>query len=79
MDANELWERAIAASQWLVGKLAGDGSWRGLADPVVDGFYKASWSFTLTGHLPEAHRSLDYSRRRYMTAVKQQTVHLARK
>ena len=68
MDARDLWERALAGSQWLVGKQTPDGGWSGLDNPLVDGFYKSSWALTLTGHLPQAHRSLDYARRRYMTA-----------
>jgi hypothetical protein len=34
---------------------------------MVDGFYKGSWALVLTGHLPEAHRSLDYAARHFMT------------
>jgi hypothetical protein len=53
-------ERALAGGRWLVDHQNQDGSWKGLADPKVDAFYKACWSLSEVGQSAAAHRTLDY-------------------
>jgi hypothetical protein len=68
MNARDIWQRALSGADWLVSLQAPDGAWNGLETPMVDGFYKSSWALTLTGRLPQAHRSLDYCARHFLTA-----------
>ena len=68
MHASKLWEQAVYGGNWLAARQNLDGGWRDLPDPMVDGFYKASWALTLSGHLPEAHRSLTYAFQSFMSA-----------
>jgi hypothetical protein len=68
MTAKEYWVRALRGSQWLVERQNPDGSWKDLAEPKVDAFYKGSWPLLLTGQPAAAHRLLNYTRQQFMTA-----------
>jgi hypothetical protein len=68
MTAQQIWERALRGSQWLVEHQNPDGSWIGLSDPQVDAFYKGSWALTLTGQPTAVQRSLNYARQHFLTA-----------
>jgi hypothetical protein len=63
----EIWERAVAGARWLVQHQNVDGSWRGLKEPGVGAFYKASWAFSEVGQSAAAHRTLDYVYHHFIT------------
>ena len=67
MKAKHIRERALLGSRWLVNHQNPDGSWRGLHDPKVDAFYKASWALMETGQPASANRSLTYVRNNFFT------------
>lgn len=67
MTTKEYWERALQGSHWLVERQNPDGSWKELAEPKVDAFYKGSWPLILTGQPAAAHRLLNYARQQFMT------------
>lgn len=68
MTAKHIQERALMGSRWLVKHQNPDGSWRGLRDPKVDAFYKASWALMETGQPASANRSLTYVQNNFFTA-----------
>lgn len=69
LTANQIRERALAGSRWLVEHQDPDGSWKGLRDPRVDAFYKAPWALAETGQSAAAHRSLTYVSSHFFTAT----------
>jgi hypothetical protein len=66
MDAETVLEHGARGAEWLVERQESDGSWAGLTDPRIDGFYKASWALAETGHTDAAHRVLDYVNREFL-------------
>lgn len=52
---------------WLVEKQNPDGSWFGLPDAKVNGFYKAPWAFMEMGQPAAANRTLNYIEKRFLT------------
>lgn len=68
INPDQIWERALAGSRWLVRHQNPEGSWKGLSDPKADAFYKSSWALAVTGHAASAHRSLSYVRQTFLTA-----------
>ena len=69
MNAGQCWEHALAGSSWLQEHQQPDGSWVGLANPHVNGFYKGAWAFLATGRPAAAHRLLKYVQQCFITAA----------
>lgn len=64
----QIFKQAFAGSRWLVKHQDPDGGWRGLRDPKVDAFYKASWALIETGQAAAANRSLTYGKRHFLSS-----------
>jgi hypothetical protein len=67
MAIQDIMEHAQKGVGWLVKKQNPDGSWLGLHDCKVNGFYKAPWAFMEMGHPAAANRTLNYIKRRFLT------------
>lgn len=67
MVIQEIMEHAQRGSQWLVENQNPDGSWLGLPDAKVNGFYKAPWAFMEMGQPAAANRALTHIKRLFFT------------
>jgi hypothetical protein len=65
---NRIWEHAVMSSRWLIEHQSSNGSWIGLDNAKVDAFYKVSWALMMIGQPAAAHRSLNYSFKKFFTA-----------
>lgn len=66
MDADTVLEHGARGAEWMVDLQEPGGGWVGLAEPRIDGFYKAAWALSETGHTGAAHRVLDHVHREYL-------------
>lgn len=67
MDIRDIMEQAQRGSEWLLENQKPDGSWMGLADARINGYYKAPWAFIEMGQPAAANRCLNYIRGRFLT------------
>ncbi len=67
MVIQDIMEHAQRGIGWLVEKQNPDGSWSGLPDAKVNGFYKVPWAFMEMGQPAAANRTLNYIDKRFLT------------
>ena len=68
--SNSVGEQCRASAKrgvaWLLDQQNPDGSWKGLQQPAIESFYKASPAFGLMGERSAASRCLDYVQKHFL-------------